>query len=171
MVARNLLARLKGGDRRSLGRADEIAAEVTKNPRKFPQLIAGLWSDDALVRMRAADATEKVTRVHPALLQRYKKELLGLMAETEQIEVKWHLAAMVTRLRLAAEERRRLLAMLHGYLEDRSAIVRVFALQALADLTQRDARLRDGVIELLREAAHGGAAVRARARKLLRDFV
>src|SRR5271154_6453980 len=74
---KNILARLKGGDRRTIGRADEVAAHVTKNPRLFPQLIAGLWSDDPLVRMRAADATEKVTRENPKFLPPYKKDLLG----------------------------------------------------------------------------------------------
>jgi hypothetical protein len=39
----------------------------------FPELIAGLWSDDPLVRMRAADAAEKVTRGNHEILQPYKK--------------------------------------------------------------------------------------------------
>ena len=56
---------------------------VSKDPGLFPQLIAGLWSEDPLVRMRAADAAEKVTRENHEFLQPYKKELLGLMAETK----------------------------------------------------------------------------------------
>ncbi len=168
MSGKNLLSRLAGGDRRSLGRANKIAAEVIRKPRLFPSLIAGLWSEDAIVRMRAADAAEKVTRGNPALLQDYKTELLGLMADSSQIEVRWHLAALATRLRLSAEERRRVIGMLHDYLEDRSAIVRIFALQALADLAEGDAELRPEVIELLHESARSGTpAVRARSRKLL----
>ena len=54
---------------------------VRKNPRLFPKLISGLWHDDLLVRLRAADVTEKVTRKTPELLAPHKKELLGLMAE------------------------------------------------------------------------------------------
>ena len=78
-----------------IGHSDQVAAMVSDDPELFPELIAGLWSEDPLVRMRAADAAEKVTRKHRELLQPYKKELLGLMAEAEQQELRWHLAVMV----------------------------------------------------------------------------
>ena len=81
MPRKNILALLTGGDRRSIGRSDQVAAMVSKDPKLFPNLIAGLWSEDPLVRMRAADVTEKVTREHPEWLQPHKNELLGLMAE------------------------------------------------------------------------------------------
>jgi hypothetical protein len=96
---KNILTRLKGGDRRTIGRANEVAAQVSKRPELFPELISGLWSDDPLIRMRAADAAEKVTRNQAQLLKRYKKELLGLMAEAEEKELRWHLAAMISRLK------------------------------------------------------------------------
>src|SRR5271170_6794828 len=144
------------------------SAGVARNHRLFPQLIAGLWSEDALVRMRAADATEKVTRESPKLLQPYKRELLGLMADASEQELRWHLAAIVPRLWLDAPERKLASALLRGYLDDRSSIVRTFALQSLADLAENDLSLRSGVIELLREAARNGtAAMKARSRKLL----
>jgi len=168
MPTKNILARLVGGDRRTIGRADEVAAMVSKNPRLFPQLIAGLWSEELLVRMRAADATEKLTRENPKLLRPYKKELLGLMADAAEQELRWHLAAIVPRLTLSAKERRIVSSLLHGYLEDRSSIVRTFALQGLADLAEGDAKLQAGVIELLREAERSGTpAMKARSRKLL----
>ena len=101
-----ILSLLQGGDRRMIGRSDKVAAMVCKTPELFPELIAGLWSEDPPVRMRAADAAEKVTRKKSELLQPYKKELLGLMAETDQRELRWHLAAMVPRLLLNSKERR-----------------------------------------------------------------
>jgi hypothetical protein len=141
---------------------------VSRNPSLFPKLMAGLWSDEPVIRMRAADAVEKVTRADPGRLQRYKKELLGLMAETEQQEVRWHLAAMVPRLTLTAIERERAAELLNGYLADRSSIVKTFALQGLADLAQQDASMRGAVVELLRESVRSGTpAMRARSRKLL----
>lgn len=167
-MAKNLLAQLEGGDRRSLGRADEIAEIVSKKPRLFAKLFKGLWSGDALVRMRAADAAEKVTRTRRELLQPYKKELLGLMAEESQQEVRWHLALMVPRLALTARERQVVADLLHAYLEDRSSIVRTLALQGLADLAEAHASMRPAVIELLRESTRSGtAAMKARSRKLL----
>lgn len=84
----NILSLLEGGDRRTIGRSDEVAAVLSRDPELFPQLIVGLWAEDPLVRMRAADAAEKVTRQHPELLQPYKKELLGLMRKATQQELR-----------------------------------------------------------------------------------
>ena len=54
MPSEDILSALGGGDRRSTGRADEVAALVADEPRLFPKLMAGLWSTDPLIRMRAA---------------------------------------------------------------------------------------------------------------------
>ena len=59
---RNILALLEGGDRRSIGRSEQVAAIASKNQALFPEWIRGWCSQDPLVRMRAADATEKVIR-------------------------------------------------------------------------------------------------------------
>jgi HEAT repeat protein len=141
---------------------------VSKAPELFPELIAGLWSESPLVRMRAADASEKVTRNRRELLQPYKVELLGLMVETEQQELRWHLAAMVPRLLLSTKELKLATSLLVGYLEDRSSVVKTFALQGLADLAQEDPSMQAGVIEILRQATRAGTpAMKARGRKLL----
>jgi HEAT repeat protein len=218
MPQKNFLKMLAGGDRRSIGRATQVAATVLQSPSLFSQLIRGLWSADALVRMRAADAVEKISRDRPELLRPYKKELLGLMQETamkqrgrgpqiapvfardgvgrrpraellcnrsrrnssqatttavgskatEGKEVRWHLAQIAARLPLNAREHVIAVAALKDYLEDRSSIVRTFALQALADLAHEDAALRSEVIQMLQQAVRNGtAAMKARSRKLL----
>lgn len=172
MPKKNILDFLRGGDRRTIGRADKVAAIVSKDPRLSPELMAGLWSEDPVVRMRAADAAEKVTRENPKLLRPYKRELLGLMAEAEQQELRWHLAAMVPRLPLNPTERELAVSLLSGYLEDRSSIVKTFALQGLADLASEDPSIRASVTETLREAARNGTpAMKARSRKLLLQLV
>ncbi len=162
-----------------IGHSDQVAAMVSDDPELFPELIAGLWSEDPLVRMRAADAAEKVTRKHRELLQPYKKELLGLMAEAEQQELRWHLAVMVPRLLLNAKERQGAISSLNRYRQDRSSIVKTFALQGLADLAEAEPSLGSGrfrhypslrpsVLEILREATRNGTpAMKARGRKLL----
>jgi HEAT repeat protein len=168
MPRKNILLVLEGGDRRSTGRSDQVAAAVAKDPRLFPKLISGLWSHDPLVRMRAADAAEKVTRKNPELLTPHKKELLGLLTEATQQELRWHLAVMIPRLPLNAMERQLAISALNGYLEDRSSIVKTFALQGLAHLAQGDSSIRPGVVDLLREATRNGTpAMKARSRKLL----
>lgn len=168
MPRKHILPLLQGGDRRMIGRSDQVAAMVAEAPELFPELIAGLWSEDPLVRMRAADVAEKVTRKKRELLLPYKRELLGLMAETEQQELCWHLAAMVPRLWLNAKERQIAISSLNRYLEVRSSIVKTSALQGFADLAQDDPSIRPRVIEILREAARSGTpAMKARSRRLL----
>jgi len=171
MPGQQISSLLKGSDRRSIGRSNEVARLVLREPGRFKELMQCLWHEDPVVRMRAADAAEKVSAAKPELLKPYKGELLGLLAETEQIELRWHLAQMVPRLTLAGTEGRRAAEALQLYLEDRSSIVRTFALQGLADLSGTDAGLRRRVRELLEESTcTGTAAMKARARKLLKKL-
>src|SRR5580765_1273642 len=162
-----ILIQLQGGDRRSIGRANDVARLVLRHPRRFRELIACMWGDNPVVRMRAADAAEKVSAEKPRLLDRYKSELLGLLAEAKQIELRWHLVLMVPRLRLSVTERHRAAAALQRYLDDRSSIVRTFALQGLADLARTNLALQSKVKPLLEAALQSGTpAMKARARKL-----
>ncbi len=166
-----ILRLLEGGDRRSISGVAEAVAMVSRNSKLFPGLIKGIWHDDALLRMRAADAAEKVTRIKPDLLRPHKGALLGLLAEATEQELRWHLAVMIPRLTLNHDERQLVVSVLESYLEDRSSIVKTFALQGLADLAREDSRIRAGVIERLREATRNGtAAMKARSRKLLLEL-
>jgi hypothetical protein len=171
MPRRQIAVLLSGKDRRSIGRSNEVVDLVFREPRRFSELLKCLWNDNPIVRMRAADAAEKISVAKPGLLKPYKAELLGLLCEAEQIELQWHLALMVPRLPLTAGERQRAAAALQVYLQDRSSIVRTFALQGLADLAGRDVKLRGTVKELLEQSVRTGtAAMKARARILLRKL-
>ena len=168
MPRKSILSQLTGGDKRTIGRADYVAEMVCSDPGLFPELMAGLWSEDVLVRMRAADAAEKVTRKNRGLLRPYKKELLSLMGEADEQGLRWHLAVMVPRLWLNASERQLVASLLNKYLEDRSSIVKTFALQGLADLAKGDPSIRGDAVEILRQAVRSGTpAMKARSRKLL----
>lgn len=121
--------------------------------------------------MRAADASEKVTRRNPELLRPCRKELLGLLGETNEQELRWHSAVMVPRLALNSNERQRAISLLNSYMQGRSSIVKTFALQGLADLARDGASIRSTVMEILREARRSGTpAVKARSRKLLHEL-
>jgi hypothetical protein len=118
--------------------------------------------------MRAADALEKVTRAQPGRLARFKPTLLRLARTAGQQELRWHLAQLLPRLDLTAQERARAARILRGYLRDPSSIVRTFALQALADLATQYPAMWPGVHRRLRAAAtRGTPAMRARARRIL----
>jgi len=170
-ASNDLLKTLGGGDRRSIGRSNEVAELVFKRPVLFAQLIHGMCAADPLVRMRAADAAEKVSRKQPDLLRSFKGQLVRLLEEAQEQELRWHLAQMVPRLPLTSKERSRAATLLRSYLQDTSSIVKTCAMQALADLATRDESLRRETRALLRDAARNGtAAMKARARKLLTRF-
>jgi hypothetical protein len=159
---------LSGGDRRSIGRANEIVLRVLRRPGEFDELVECLRSHNSIVRMRAADAIEKISLQKPEILRAYRAELLDLLEEAEQQELRWHLAQIVPRLALTKADLERAFASVRDYLDDRSSIVKTCALQALTDLSQRDETLCPLVRKLLHEAERTGtAAMKARARKLL----
>ncbi len=167
-MAQSLLSKLAGGDRRSIGRANEVVAEVLANPRLFRSLFACLTAGDPVIRARAADAVEKISASRPHYLRPYRARLLGDLARCEQKEVRWHVAQMLPRLRWNRREQRRAYRVLLGYLSDASSIVKTFAMQALMDLSKQAPQLRSAVLDELKTvAARGTPAMRARGRKLL----
>lgn len=144
---------------------------MLKRPRLFGELIRGLRAEDPLVRMRAADAAEKVSRKRSELLRPFKRELMHLLDETGEQELRWHLAQMVPRLPLTRKERLHAATAFRRYLKDRSSIVKTCAMQALADIAAKDESLLRGTKVLLQESVRSGtAAMKARGRKLLSQF-
>lgn len=164
----DIVDKLKGGDLRSIGRANEVAEEVFNNPNLFDDLFKGINNEDPVVRMRAADAVEKVTKRHTEYLIPYKTVLFGQTAGLKQQEICWHVAQLIPRLILDENEKRAAVEILFEYLEDQSRIVQTNALQALIDLAMRDAVLLPRVMAVVeRFSQAGSAAVKNRALKLL----
>lgn len=169
MAFGELLERLQGGDRRSVRGVAEAVALVEAEPALFAVLVDGLADEDAVVRMRCADAIEKLTVSHPEYLAPYGDRILALAAGAREKELRWHFAQLLPRLPLGPDERRRALEIIDVYLGDESSsIVRTFAMQALVDLGGDDPGLRDSILERIRELTENGTpAMRARGRKLL----
>jgi len=164
----DLLHRLEGGDRRAIGQAGEGVAEVLDDLDLFGAVFRGMSSEDPIVRMRAADVLEKVSAVRPECRQPYREELLQQVAAIDQQEVRWHVAQMLPRLDLDATERAIAVEVLLGYLEDKSRIVKTFAMQALAEFALEDKDLRPRVVLILQDLiAKGSPAMVSRGRKLL----
>jgi hypothetical protein len=167
----DVLKKLAGGDRRSIGRANEVVEDVMGNPSLFGAVFDGILDDDPVIRMRAADVVEKVTAQRPELLERHKTRLIFEVARIDQQEVCWHVAQMLPRLALNQEERAEAITILFDYLSHTSKIVQVFSMQGLTDFARSDVGLRPRVIAMLGEAAGTGSpAVQNRARKLLEEL-
>jgi len=172
LMARNLRSNLTGGDLRSLGKSDQAVEAVARNPTRFAELFGNLFDSDRRVRMRAADAVEKVTRDRPGLLHLWKRALLEQISALEEKEVRWHVAQMLPRLKLTAAEESAAVRILIGYLDDESSIVKTCAMQALADFAAADRRLRSEIVPLIEQlTVTGTPAMRARGRKLMKRLV
>ena len=166
-----MIDKLKGGDLRSIGRANEVVEDVLRNPDLFDDLFKGIVNQDPVVRMRAADAVEKITKRHPEYLSDHKTVLLRQAAGLKQQEVRWHIAQLIPRLILDENERKAAVEILFEYLEDQSRIVQTNTIQALVDLAKGDALLLPRVKEAVNRLSRtGSAAVKNRADKLLREL-
>jgi len=168
----DLLAQLAIGDRRTTGKSAQVAQAILRNPKLFDVVFDAMWqSEDVGVRMRASNVCETVTRTRPDLLQPRKSDLLKHVAAVTQQEVRWHWCQMLPRLALTRPERRRAFALLTGFMEDKSSIVRTFAMQAMADLARQDEQLMPQTLALIREfTGNGTPAMRSRGRKLLQEL-
>ena len=164
----NLLKLLEGRDRRSIGRVNEIIDEVLANPKRFRQIFQGMLSPDPIIRMRSADAVEKITLQRPELLQPFKYALIRKVARIAQQEVQWHVAQLLPRLKLTSRERAAVVAILKEYLSSKSGVVKTFSMQALAEIAEQDISYRAELIPLLATLTRTGTpAMSSRGRKLL----
>lgn len=167
-----LAARLARGDRRVAGDAPSVAAGITADPVRLPELVACLFDDDPNVRMRAADALERVSRVHAAGLAPHVERLLTEAAAIDQTEVRWHLAQTMPRLTLDDDQRRRAAALLTDWFENSpSRIVKASALQAVVDLAETHPDLRATSADMLGRAMRSDLpSLAERARRILKPF-
>lgn len=127
---------LSGGDLRSIGKSNDIAATI-RNQAEFDELFQYLFHHNRIVKMRAADALEKISAAQPRYLAGHKKELLQLLAAEEGIELQWHLAQLISQVHLTANETEIVWTKLSAWVLNReqSRIVRVNSLQSLFDIS------------------------------------
>lgn len=169
---KTLLQKLRGGDLRSIGRANEIAHSIGQNQQLFDEVFEGLFHEDPIVRSRSADAIEKASKQFPHLPQSHKKIIIGRLHEFRQQEVRWHIALMLGSMELTQKEVGIVIDVLLLWLhEDKSKIVKVNCLQALADIAQRNSWFANEVVKIIEEQMpKGSPAVQARGRKLLKQL-
>ncbi len=163
-----ILTKLVGTDRRSIGKSNEVVAEVIADPSLFKIVFEGMSCTDPVLRMRCADVVEKITIHYPEYLVPYKHQLINEISKINQQEVRWHVAQLFSRLELSNDERNTVLNILSDYLKDKSKIVKTFSMQALADIAEQDKGLRSSIIKKLEALTEEGSpAMKSRGRKLL----
>lgn len=157
---------------RSIGKANEVAKLIFQNPKLFRELFKEIMNPDPLIRMRAADAAEKISKQHPEYLQPFKKTLIETVAKIPQQEVRWHAAQMFSYITLTPKERILVSKIIFSWLEnEKSNIVRVMSLQTLASLSKQDRAIKHKVTPLLQKfLTHGIPSLKSRSRKLLKEL-
>lgn len=162
-----LFALLAEGDMRTTGRAEEVVQIVLRQPQRLAELIQCLRYSHPGVRMRAADALEKVSAQHADWLYPYKEVLMGIAEQTGQHEVMWHMAQILPRL-IATPDTERLLMILDRYASSKSSIVQACTVEAYWQIVLLEPSRKPVMIDKIQGLVAGGSpAARARARKLL----
>ena len=163
---------LTGGDPRSLRNAAIVIDAASRQPERLEELVQCVFSADEIVRMRASDALEKVSRAHPGMVQRFVPRLLAEMSLIEQPSVQWHLAQILTEVQLDEGEQAQAIAILEHNLDNSSDwIVTNLTLQALARFARTSPAVRTRLTERLRHHQDSPyKSVASRARKLLAEF-
>ena len=159
---------LSGGDPRSLHGVEQVIAAALADPGALEALFECLFCDDAVVRMRAGDALEKIARIRPELLAPFTR-LLSDVADVDQPSIQWHLAQILTEIELTPQQRPAAIAILKRNVERyEDWIVLNLTLQALAHFARDDpALLRELVPILRRHQADTRKSVAKRATRLL----
>jgi hypothetical protein len=131
--------KLLGGDLRSISEANEVV-EIVSSKEKFDELFGFLDEKDRLLRMRAMDAIEKISRDHPEFLVGHELEIVNhCNYENLDKEFKWHLALLLPRIDLK-DDRRVVTSTLEGWVlnSKESKIVRVNSIQALYEFVNNN---------------------------------
>ncbi|MCL4549392.1 MAG: hypothetical protein M1495_12580 [Bacteroidetes bacterium] len=163
---------LTGTDLRSIGKSNEVVQLVTSDPVLFDEVFDGIFHKDKVIRARCADAAEKVGRMFPKYIQKKKMIILKNLQKFEQKEVRWHIAMMLGYIKLTPKEIATVSQYLFKWLsEEKSIIVKVMCMQALADLALKNKKMLKSVRdEIEKQMINGAPAIKARGRHLLKQF-
>lgn len=159
-----------GGKTNSLGRNGEVIAAVLQNPPLIEDVYTCMFDPDPWVRMRAADALEKVCRQHPERLAPYIPRIQQELAGQTQASIQWHIAQIYAQVPLRDDQKHTAIDWLKGLLAttDVDWIVAANAMQTLVQFTKQGSFPRDDMVALIAlQQQHKSKSVVRRATKLL----
>jgi HEAT repeat protein len=162
---------LTGGDLRSDGASNEVAALVKGQLDLLPDLLAALESDDPVVRGRAADALEKVARDHPHAVLPHLDFLIDLSLHADIPMVRWHLAMLLGHVSGDSAARRRIRPALLRLLDDESVFVASWAIASLCLVAYLDPTTAEECVQAIGHLQDSPSiALRTRARKAVQGL-
>lgn len=162
-----LLRELSGGNLRSDGKANEVAERVMKTPQLLPKLIEGLSDPDEVIRGRTALALEKISQIHPELLEGCIPQFVERALTDDVPTVKWHLAIIFGNVPLERETDAVVSTLFH-LLKDESAFVKSWSIVSLTILGREYKRKRKEIRKEITLLKHDGSiTVRKEVQKAL----
>ncbi len=159
-----------GGKSNSLGKVDEVVKEILGNREFLVALYDCMFSDDAWVRMRAADAFEKVCRVHPDWIKPYIHRLQSELSASTQPSIQWHIAQIYSQVSLQNSQKKQALDWLRKLLSTNEVdwIAAANAMDTLAAFVTRGDFAASEFIRLLKiQQTHKSKSVVRKADKHL----
>ncbi len=142
-----ILEWLSGGDLRSDGVATEVADIVLGNPQLIDELYAGLSVPDDVVRGRAADALEKISRSAPELIENHLGEIIDIAMHDDVAMVRWHLAMILGHLALDRSRIDSITSTLLLLLDDKSVFTKSWAIVSLCIVARKFPEKQEAVLE------------------------
>lgn len=159
-----------GGHANSLGRVNEVIETTLSNKLRLDELYDCMFDNDAWVRMRAADAFEKICRVHPEWLLPYVEKIADELSTSSQPSIQWHLAQIYRQVVLTNEQKHFAIDWLKKLLSSKEVdwIVATNAMDTLATFIKDNSFAVAEMIPLLEiQQQHKSKSVVRRADKLL----
>lgn len=162
-----------GGKSNSLGRVDEVIELVLQDKDRFRELYDCLFDDNAWIRMRAADAIEKICRQHSEWLVPYIDRFASELAMSTQPSIQWHLAQIYSQVDLTDHQKHVAIEWLKQLLSHKEVdwIVAANAMDTLVQFTKDGSFSDVEMIALLEiQQTHKSNAIIKRANKYLAEL-
>ncbi|MBP9115700.1 MAG: hypothetical protein KBF89_05080 [Acidimicrobiia bacterium] len=159
-----------GGKSNSLGRVNDVIEIVLANKARLDELYNCLFEKDPWLRMRAADALEKICRINPDWFQPYIKRFLGELTVCTQASIQWHMAQIFRQVKLTKKQKLEAITWLKALISTKDVdwIVSANTMITLFQFTQDGSFSNDEMRVLLKiQQSHKSNAVIKRANKFL----
>ncbi len=159
-----------GGKSNSLGRVNDVIEIVLANKARLDELYNCLFEKDPWLRMRAADALEKICRINHDWFQPYIKRFLGELTVCTQASIQWHMAQIFRQVKLTKKQKLEAITWLKALISTKDVdwIVSANTMITLFQFTQDGSFSNDEMRVLLKiQQSHKSNAVIKRANKFL----
>ncbi len=98
---------LSGGNRTSVGEADQVIRKLLKAPSGLAEIYKLFLDGDPVVAMRASYVAMRVAEQSPESVKPFAKDLLKNLEKYTQQEVRWHIPQLLVHLDLTKPQRKR----------------------------------------------------------------